>query len=435
MRESDIYSDIIEWGKDRGRITYDEIHSAFPPEYDNNENLEAFMDLLQDIGVKVADDHLENAEEEQVKVKDGLPNNERTDNLVHAYLCSMGNITVLEREEAADLARSIEEGNNIIERTVAGLPLYQRLKECCGGKERTNGDNSHEEKEDEALIKSLEIIDNLALQNNGKRIKSETGITFDEFKTAHDTILKARALASEAKNELIIRNLRLVVNAAKHYVGRGLPLIDLIQEGNIGLMKAVDRFDYRKGFKFSTYAIWWIKQAIMRALIDQTRTVRVPVHVIEMYNKINNASKELMHTTGRGPCTEELSQKLGVAEKKIREVYSAIQDSISIHSQAGDDKSTLEDFICDENGPSPYLDTERNRITEHILKILHTLTPKEEAVMKMRFGIGCDRDYTLEEVGRRLSITRERVRQIEEKALKKLKHPKKLRALRVLLPG
>jgi RNA polymerase primary sigma factor len=435
MKESDIYSDIIEWGKDRGRVTYDEIHSAFPPEYNNNENLEAFIDLLQDIGVSVADDRSEDAEEEQLKEKGGLPNNERTDNLVHAYLRSMGNITVLERDEAADLARKIEEGNGIIERTVAGLPLYLKLREFCDGSEPTNGDNGHEEQENEALVKSIEILDSLALQNNGKRIKTETGVTVAEFKTAYDMILKARTLVAEAKNELIIRNLRLVVNAAKHYVGRGLPLIDLIQEGNIGLMKAVDRFDYRKGFKFSTYAIWWIKQAIMRALIDQTRTIRVPVHVIEMHNKINNASKELLHTTGREPDTAKLSQKLGVAEKKIHEVYAAIQDSISIHSPSGDEKSTLEDFICDKNTPSPYLDAERNKLTEYILNILHTLTPKEEVVIKMRFGIDCDRDYTLEEVGRRLSITRERVRQIEEKALKKLKHPKKLRALRVLISG
>ncbi len=196
-------SDIIEWGEDRGRVAYDVIRDALPREYDKSENLEAFTYFLQDIGVKSADDHLEDAEEEQIKEKDGLPNNERTDSLVNAYLCSMGNITVLERDEAADLARRIEEGNGIIEKTVAGLPLYQKLKEYCGNKERTNGDNGHEEKEGEALVKSLEIIDNLAFQNNGERIKAETGIAVDEFKTTLDAILKARTLVSEAKNELI----------------------------------------------------------------------------------------------------------------------------------------------------------------------------------------------------------------------------------------
>jgi RNA polymerase primary sigma factor len=385
------------------------------------------------MGVKIADEQQEDPGKEQSGENDISNESERTDNLVQNYLFSMGDIKILTRNETAELAKRIEDSNKIIEDTVAGLPVYQKLRKSNGTGDRRDNGNPEGENGNRAVLETLEIIDGLAMENNGKQIKLKTGVTVEKFKIAYDSISKARMFVSDAKDELITRNLRLVVNVAKHYVGRGLPLIDLIQEGNIGLMKAVDKFDYRKGFKFSTYAIWWIKQAITRALIDQTRTVRIPVHVVEMYNKISSATKELVHTTGREPATEELALRMGIPEKKILEVYSAIQDSISIHSPAGNDKYTLEDFISDKDAPSPYNDTEKNKATEHIVKILHTLTPKEEIVIKMRFGIGCERDYTLEEVGRHLSITRERVRQVEEKAMKKLKHPKKLRLLRKLL--
>src|SRR3989338_786765 len=245
-------------------------------------------------------------------------------------------------------------------------------------------------------------------------------------------ISKAKALMLEAKNEIITRNLRLVVNIAKNYVGRGLPLLDLIQEGNIGLMKAVDKFKYEKGFKFSTYATWWIRQAITRALIDQTKTIRVPVHMMEFYNRVTKASRELTQTLGREPTDEEIAKKLQVTPRKVEEVFRAIQDPIALQTPVGDEDTELEDFIGDKNSPSPYSDAEMNEISGYIQKVLKTLTPKEERVIRMRFGIGADRDHTLEEVGRHLSITRERVRQIEAKALRKLKHPSRLKALKTL---
>jgi RNA polymerase primary sigma factor len=196
-------------------------------------------------------------------------------------------------------------------------------------------------------------------------------------------------------------------------------------------MKAIDKFDYRRGFKFSTYAIWWIRQVITRALIDQTKTIRIPVHIVTFYNRVSNVSKELTQELGREPRTEEIARRLKVSRSRIEDILRAIQDPITLNTPVGDDESTLEDFISD-NSSSPYTDAERSRITEHIIKILQTLSPREEEVIRMRFGIGVDRDHTLEEVGRHLSITNRRVGQIQTKALAKLKHPKRLRALRVL---
>ncbi len=238
--------------------------------------------------------------------------------------------------------------------------------------------------------------------------------------------------AAEAKNEMIIRNLRLVINIAKHYIGRGLSLLDMIQEGNIGLMKAIDKFDYKKGFKFSTYASWWIRQAITKALLDQTKTIRVPAHIVELYNEVVKASKELILQLGREPYTEEIAERLRIPAKKVEQVLKAIQDPVALQTAMGDDDTTLEDFIGDDSRSSPYSDAEKNKISEQILKILHTLTDREQTIIKMRFGIGLNRTYTLREIGSRLSITYERVRQIETKAIRKLKHPQRSRELKSL---
>jgi RNA polymerase primary sigma factor len=475
LRELDIFDEIIDLGKRRGTLTYDEINDAFPSEFVSPGELSDFMDLLQDIGIEVIDNKELCTDDEEGLEEEEEEKHEKTEDIVQTYFHSLGNISILKRNEEIELAKRLEEGEKIIKGIVIALPLYKKLEANLAGKDEEDLDKSEEEKTDEALEMSLKLLDNLMIkieiadrkiakhgtlkdlkklihgkkkkniepiqlnaiakevQNEYKQVESEVGVKIDELKSKWDRITKARILVSEAKNELITRNLRLVVNVAKHYIGRGLSFLDLIQEGNIGLMKAIDKFDYKKGFKFSTYATWWIRQGITRALIDHTKTIRVPVHMMEFYNKVSKASRELMSQSGRQPSKEEIAERLGVPTKKVEDIFRAIQDPIALQTPIGDDGTTIEDFISDKNSPTPYSDTERNNVTKHILKVLNTLTPREEKVIRMRFGIGFDKDHTLEEVGRQFSITRERVRQIEAKALRKLKHPNRRSALKILI--
>ncbi len=474
MNEKDIFEEIIEIGKRRGKLTYDEINDAVPPEYFSQEELEELMDLLHDMGIEVVDEQETDTAEEEVLASEDEEEHDETEDIVQTYFHSMGNITILTRNEEIELAKNLEEGKEIIKGIATALPLYKKIEARLDGKDEEDLDYSEEEKTNEALEMSLKVLDNLMLtieiaerkiarygtlkdvkkiinqkrkqdinsiqlntiakevQDEYKRVTSEVGIKIDELKVKWERITRARTLISEAKNELVTRNLRLVVNLAKHYIGRGLSFLDLIQEGNIGLMKSIDKFDYKMGFKFSTYATWWIRQGITRALIDQTKTIRVPVHMMEFYNKVSRVSRELTQQLGREPSKEEIAKRLEVSTRKVEEVFRAIQDPIALQTPVGDEDSKLEDFISDKDSPSPYSDTERNNVTEHILRFLNTLTPREEKIIRMRFGIGFDKDHTLEEVGRHFSITRERVRQIEAKALRKLKNPKRLRALKVL---
>jgi RNA polymerase primary sigma factor len=475
MKEKDIFDEIIEVGKRRGVITYDEINEALPSEFFTPDEIEDLMDLLNDMGVRIVDSD-ETPPLEEIEPQEY----EKTEDLVQAYFHSMGDISILTKDEEVELAKKLEEGKEIISEIIQPLPLTKKIeKEFI-----SNNEDAQEMEEDErksaimdatlnrlkemvetvnklneelsqyggslkslknliknekskkrirnAKLAAMEELANRA-QMTFKKIETEVGIKVEQLIDMWERISKVQSFVLEAKNELITRNLRLVVNIAKNYVGRGLPLLDLIQEGNIGLMKAVDKFKHEKGFKFSTYATWWIRQAITRALIDQTKTIRVPVHMMEFYNRVTKASRELTQELGREPTDEEIAKRLSVPTKKVEEVFRAIQDPIALQTPVGDEDTELEDFIGDKNSPSPYADAESKEISGYIKKVLGTLTPKEEKVIRMRFGIGVDRDHTLEEVGRHLTITRERVRQIEAKALRKLKHPSRLKALKALV--
>ncbi len=386
---------------------------------------------------------LESEIAEDEEILERTKGNERGQTLVQQYFQSLGDIRVLTRDQEAALSRSLKEGRMLISEVVRSLPLYDLVE--------ADLDLRGEEKAAKALEICLGILEGIMQSTAGSdktgaanaEVPSETRseyrfagrkVTIDpeELKTKWEMIMRARQAVAEAKEELITRNLRLVINVAKHYVGRGLPLLDLVQEGNIGLMKAVDRFKYEMGFKFSSYATWWIRQSISRALMDQSKTIRVPIHIMEFYNRITRATAQLMQEQGSEPATREIAKKMGIPVRKVEEVLKAVQMPIALQTPIGDENTDLEAFIRDGSTASPDEDVEKREISRHVLKVLKTLSRREERVLRMRFGIGGERDHTLEEIGKRLSITRERVRQIEVQAMRKLRHPNRLSTLKSL---
>jgi RNA polymerase primary sigma factor len=276
--------------------------------------------------------------------------------------------------------------------------------------------------------------DLLRAQKKLRQIQESNGVPLAFIKDIHRRISIGQARARRAKKEMVEANLRLVISIAKKYTNRGLQFLDLIQEGNIGLMKAVDKFEYRRGYKFSTYATWWIRQAITRSIADQARTIRIPVHMIETINKLNRISRQMLQEFGREPTPEELSHRMDMPEDKIRRVLRISKEPISLESPVGEDEdSNLGDFIANEDMDSPMDTATSKNLQESTREVLSGLTAREAKVLRMRFGIDMNTDHTLEEVGKQFDVTRERIRQIEAKALRKLRHPTRSEHMRSFL--
>ncbi|RKX40872.1 MAG: RNA polymerase sigma factor RpoD [Thermotogae bacterium] len=353
---------LINLGKKKGYITYEDIDKAFPPDYEGFDT-----NLIEKIYEELERSH----------------------------------VTIMDKEPS--------EGS---EETVTDDEVMKLLEE-----------------------ESPEVYDSTSVKDSIKMYLKEIGkIPLLTPSQERELARRAQMGDKKAREKLITANLRLVVSIAKRYIGRGLPFLDLIQEGNIGLLKAVEKFDWRKGYKFSTYATWWIRQAITRAIADQARTIRIPVHMVETINKLNRLIREYYQEHGEQPSTEELAKMMGKPVEKIEEILEAAKETISLEAPIGEDEdSTIGDFVADDSIPSPKKEAMRMLIREEVEKVLRTLNPREAMVLKMRYGLLDGKAKTLEEVGQYFNVTRERIRQIEVKALRKLRHPSRSKYLKALL--
>ncbi|HKQ97218.1 MAG TPA: RNA polymerase sigma factor RpoD [Candidatus Polarisedimenticolia bacterium] len=547
---------LINLGRERGYLLYDEVNDVLPEEMHSPEDLDDMFLLFDSLGIEMVDseEKYKQKVEEKTTEKEEEPGEpkqvdltpgalEKTNDPVRMYLREMGTVPLLTREGEVEIARRIERGEKNVVKALARskyvvsqmLDYAQRIRTKQIDIESLISVGSEEE-EDGGDRKRRQVLDSmnkvarytrkledqekhLARLTEGskrwrevrfdaarsrvligrvildmglvtgkikelakkvkdtavrlrdidrdirhweKRLKATKDVKHrkdlrDKLQAAHDEIARigremdttpeeirltadgiraGEAMSGKAKTELVEANLRLVVSIAKKYTNRGLQFLDLIQEGNIGLMKAVDKFEYKRGYKFSTYATWWIRQAITRAIADQARTIRIPVHMIETINKLIRTSRALVQEIGREPTPEEIAKKMGIPVAKVRKVLKIAQEPISLETPIGEEEdSHLGDFIEDRGVTSPVDAVIHLNLKEQTQKVLKTLSPREEMVLKMRFGVGDGSEHTLEEVGQSFAVTRERIRQIESKALRKLRHPSRSQRLRAFLDG
>jgi RNA polymerase primary sigma factor len=435
MAQKDLNEKILELGK-AGQLTYEMLNKILPEEYNDPDKIEEIFDLLESYGIELKDmDPYEREEYIEKKVHDKIRelstfaegelteketiSEPGSEELLSLYLKEMGKYDLLTPEREEELSREIREGFDnilkIIRETQIDCKEILEVKAVVQEWERRDPNLKPKKTYVNYLEKVVKELEERYIKNKKHKVEPK-GIK--EFCTE---IKKNIARIEKAKDEMVKANLRLVVSIAKKYVRQGLSLADLIQEGNLGLMRAVYRFDYRKGNKFSTYASWWIRQSITRAILDKTRTIRLPVHFLELRNYVFKVFYELSKELGREPTPEELSQRTGVPYEKILVIFETSKEPVSLETPIGDEDSTLGNFIENKKSPSPYDTARKKDISEKIKRFLATLSPREEKIIRMRFGLGEYEGYTLEEIGYMFKVSRERIRQIEKKALYKMR--------------
>ena len=394
--KKNLIRELIETGKRNGKLTTKEINDAIEESGFDMEQIDKLYETMESHGVEIVDEFESSLSAEGVAIDDP----------VKVYLKEIGRVPLLSSDEEIQLALDILAGSQAEERKKEAFPAIWKIEK------------------------------NIKLTESQRRTQvTEEKLNLNEEQLAELSELDAVLRKGEkAKQRLSEANLRLVVSIAKRYVGRGMQFLDLIQEGNLGLIKAVEKFDHTKGFKFSTYATWWIRQAITRAIADQARTIRIPVHMVETINKVKKVSSQLLHQNGHDPTADEISQALDMPVEKVREIMRVAQEPVSLETPIGEEEdSHLGDFIPDEDAPVPAEAASHTLLKEQLSSVLSTLTPREEKVLRLRFGLEDGRPRTLEEVGHEFEVTRERIRQIEAKALRKLRHPSRSKKLKDFL--